>query len=93
MKRTKDELLKVISENEGITDEVKVELLEDIADSFTEAPNMDAYVDRAAYEDLKRKYIERFTSGAAKEPEEKKDDAEEKKEITIEDLFTEEKED
>ena len=72
MKRTKEELLKVITENEGITDETKVALLEDVADSFEEGPDMTKYVDKTAYDELKQKYIERFTTGAEvkKDPEE-----------------------
>lgn len=94
MKRTKEELLKVISENEGITDETKVELLEDVADSFAEGPDMSGYVEKAAYDDLKRKYIERFTSGAETkpDPEPEEEPEEEKKAITIDDLFVEEEE-
>lgn len=90
MKRTKEELLKVITENEGITDETKVALLEDVADSFEEGPDMTKYVDKTAYDELKQKYIERFTTGAEvkKDPEEETE--EEEKEVTIEDLFTEE---
>lgn len=92
MKRTKEELLKVITENEGITDETKVALLEDVADSFEEGPDMTKYVDKTAYDELKQKYIERFTTGAEvkKDPEEETE--EEEKEVTIEDLFTEEEE-
>lgn len=93
MKRTKEELLKVITENEGITDETKVALLEDVADSFEEGPDMSAYVEKSAYDDLKRKYIDRFTSGAETKPEpDPKPEDEEKKEITLDDLFVEEKE-
>lgn len=90
MKRTKEELLKVITENEGITDETKVALLEDVADSFEEGPDMTKYVDKTAYDELKQKYVERFTTGAEvkKDPEEETE--EEEKEVTIEDLFTEE---
>lgn len=90
MKRTKEELLKVITENEGITDETKVALLEDVTDSFEEGPDMSKYVDKTAYDELKQKYIERFTTGAEvkKDPEEEPEA--EEKEVTIEDLFTEE---
>lgn len=90
MKRTKEELLKVITENEGITDETKVALLEDVADSFEEGPDMTKYVDKTAYEELKQKYIERFTSGAEAPKKDPEPEPEEEKEITIDDLFIEE---
>lgn len=90
MKRTKEELLKVITENEGITDETKVALLEDVADSFEEGPDMTKYVDKTAYDELKQKYIARFTSGAEAPKKDPEPDPEEEKEITIDDLFIEE---
>ena len=90
MKRTKEELLKVITENEGITDETKVALLEDVADSFEEGPDMTKYVDKTAYDELKQKYIERFTSGAEAPKKDPEEEPEEEKEITIDDLFIEE---
>lgn len=92
MKRTKEELLKVITENEGITDETKVALLEDVADSFEEGPDMSKYVDKIAYDELKQKYIERFTSGSDTARKDEPDEApeEETKEISIDDLFIEE---
>lgn len=94
MKLSKEELLKSITENDGITDESKVTLLENVADSFEEGPDMSAYVEKSAYDELKRKYIERFTSGAETktEPDPEPEEEEEKKEITLEDLFVEEKE-
>lgn len=93
MKLSKEELLKSITENDGITDESKVTLLENVADSFEEGPDMSAYVEKSAYDELKRKYIERFTSGAETKPEpDPEPEEEEKKEITLEDLFVEEKE-
>ena len=93
MKLSKEELLKSITENDGITDESKVTLLENVADSFEEGPDMSAYVEKSAYDELKRKYIERFTSGAETKPEpDPEPEDEEKKEITLEDLFVEEKE-
>lgn len=91
MKRTKEELLKVITENEGITDETKVALLEDVADSFEEGPDMSKYVDKTAYDELKQKYIERFTAGA-EVPKKEEPEEEETKEISIDDLFVEEEE-
>lgn len=92
MKRSKEELLKVITENEGITDETKVALLEDIADSFEEGPDMSAYVDKAAYDELKQKYIERFTSGAEVKKDPEPEEEPEEKEISIDDLFVEDEE-
>lgn len=94
MKLSKEELLKSITENDGITDESKVTLLENVADSFEEGPDMSAYVEKSAYDELKRKYIERFTSGAETkpEPDPEPEEEEEKKKITIDDLFVEEKE-
>lgn len=96
MKLTKEELIKKISES-AIEDDKKIELLEDVSDSFEveekrEEINLDDYVAKADYEELKRKYIERFNGPAqqvAEEPEEVVE--EEKKDITIEDLFVEEK--
>lgn len=92
MKLSKEELLKSITENDGITDETKVTLLENVADSFEDGPDMSAYVEKTAYDDLKRKYIERFTSGAERKTEpDPNPEEEEKKEITLDDLFVEEK--
>ena len=87
MKLSKEELKKKI--DEVITDDdVKISLLEDIEDSIdvsedTEKVEKSAYDEVVAkYEELKKKYKDRFLSGDEKVTEEKEDEEEiEEKEV------------
>ena len=79
MKLSKDELIKKV--NEKVMDEdVKVELMEDITDSFeiNEEPKEDERVKELEekYTTLLEKYKERFLNGSEKETEEKEEDEE-----------------
>ena len=90
MKLTKEELIKKISEKID-DDELKMELLEDVADSVDVAEEVTVSEDEMKelsnkleelswkYEDLKTKYIERFLGGSEEVEEEK--ETEEKDEV------------
>ena len=97
MKLTKEELITKVTEKVG-DDDLKMELLEDIADSFDdkeevviteeEMKELSNKLEELSwkYEDLKAKYIERFTSGS--EDPDKKDlvEEEEKEEDKVIDI-------
>lgn len=85
MKLTKEELITKIQGAE-ITDDFKMELLEDVSDSFVTVDE-DKFIERTKYDELKDKYIKRFTEGAVTEEKPDPKGEEEKKEITYEDLF------
>lgn len=86
MKLSKEELIKKISEYE-IGDEIKIELLEDVTDSFEvpEVDNTELDEIKAKYEELKEKYKERFLGHEEKE-DEKEDEIEELKEEEVIDV-------
>ena len=86
MKLSKEDLLKKISEYE-IGDEIKIELLEDVSDSFEmpEVDNSELEDLKIKYEELKEKYKERFLSGS-EEKEEKEEEIEELKEEEVIDV-------
>ena len=88
MKLSKEELKAKVSEL-GIDDDVKISLLEDIEDSFGEVVEDDSRVSREEYddinmkyEDMKKRYIERFLS---KEEVAELEDAKEKIEEVLDD--------
>ena len=93
MKLSKDDLIKKI--NDKVMDEdVKIELMEDITDSFEEGSTSEEDTQRITeleekYKTLQEKYKERFLQGEEKkEDEEKKDDdgLEEKEVIDIKEI-------
>lgn len=86
MKLSKEELIKKISEYE-IGDEIKIELLEDVSDSFEvpEIDNSELEELKIKYEELKEKYKERFL-GNEEEKEEKEEEIEELKEEEVIDV-------
>ena len=93
MKLSKDDLIKKI--NDKVMDEdVKIELMEDITDSFEEGSTSEEDTQRIGeleekYKTLQEKYKERFLQGEEKkEDEEEKDDdeLEEKKVIDIKEI-------
>lgn len=88
MKLTKDEIVAKIQAAE-IGDELKMELLEDVSDSF-EVVDKDKFVEKEKYDELKDKYIKRFTEGSVTEEKPDPKGEEEKKQITYEDLFEKE---
>lgn len=86
MRLSKEELLKKVNEVE-IPDEIKISLMEDIADSLEAAEpeeNTELEEIKAKYEELKEKYKARFLEGEEKEPE--KEEVEELKEEEVIDV-------
>ena len=81
MKLSKDELLKKVDSYE-IGDEVKIELIEDITDSFEvgEDSELKTKYDEllTKHEELKEKYKERFFEPKTEEKDEEEKDEEEK---------------
>ena len=79
MQMNKEELKAKISEL-GIDDEIKISLLEDVEDSFAEKVETEDVKEsedyKAKYDELKAKYIERFTKS---EDIKEEDDSEDKK--------------
>lgn len=87
MKLKKDELIKEVKDYTGDrTDDETLKLIEDVSDSFTDSEEGSVW--EAKYNDLARKYKERFSETVVKDEEPEEDKEEEKKEIK--DLFTEE---
>lgn len=90
MKLSKEELKQLIVEK--IPDEdLQIELLEDIEDSFVDSPEVDTTAIeelQAKYEDLKTKYKERFLKGeeVAEKTEEVEEPTEEEK-VEEKDIF------
>ena len=90
MKLSKDELKRKVSDNIKDNDDLVIELLEDIEDSFvtsdepdtTEIDNLKAELEESnsKYKALQEKYKQRFLSKDEKE-DEKEDDEEEKDEV------------
>ena len=92
MKLSKDDLIKKI--NDKVMDEdVKIELMEDITDSFEEGSTSEEDTQRITeleekYKTLQEKYKERFLQGEEKKDEEKEDDEglEEKEVVDIKEI-------
>lgn len=84
-KMMKDELISKINDLE-IDDNVKIELMEDVTDSFedTEPDNSELEEIRTKYEELKTKYKERFLKGEEKKPDE--EDVEGKEVIDVKEI-------
>ena len=80
MKLSKEELKQKISDSITDNDDLVIELLEDIEDSMEEnsiQDNSELEDLKGKYDELKRKYKERFLSGKEKDPEDEKDENEE----------------
>ena len=86
-KMSKDELISKINGLE-IDDNVKIELMEDVTDSFEvqETDNTELEEVKTKYEELKTKYKERFLNGNDKEDNEEKEDDEEMEEQEVVDV-------
>lgn len=89
MKLSKEELKKKIDEK-IVDDDLKIELLEDIEDSFdapAEVPE-DTEDYKTKYEDLKEKYKSRFldSDATSEEKEEKTEELEEVEEIDVKEI-------
>ena len=92
MKKSKEELIQTILDT--VTDEeVQITLLEDIEDSFDvpqETDNTALEELQAKYDDLKKRYKERFLKGEESEEKEEEKEVEEPKEeetVEKEDIF------
>lgn len=86
MKLSKEELKKKVNEM-NIDDETKIELLEDIEDSFeaSEVDNTELEEIKTKYEELKEKYKARFLDSDSKEEEEEKE-VKEVEEVDVEEI-------
>ena len=90
MKLSKDELIAKINGYE-IDDNVKIELMEDVTDSFENSVDTSETDDlKAKYEELKQKYKDRFLKGEETEKETKDEtdnpEMEEKEVIDIKEI-------
>lgn len=91
MKLSKEDFLKELKDYTGDrTDDETLKIVEDASDSWSETEE-DPEDWKGKYEDLAKKYKDRFSETVVKEEPDEKDDEEEKKEkINIDDLFKEE---
>lgn len=87
MKLSKEDLKKKVNEME-IDDEKKIELLEDIEDSFeAQEDNGELEEIKTKYEELKEKYKARFFDGKAEDnKDEKSEELEEVEEIDVKEI-------
>lgn len=92
MKKSKDELMKQI-EAYDISDDIKIELMEDVSDSLEVSETDDKTEEitelQKKYDDLKAKYKERFLAPVDKKDEKEEvieEGLEEKKEIDIKEI-------
>lgn len=69
MKRSLEELKSDIT-NLDISDEKKIEILENIVDSFPETEEKDSEIEeyKSKFEELQKKYIERFKESSVEKP-------------------------
>lgn len=80
MKLSKEELKKKIDEK-VVDEDVKIELLEDIEDSFETEDNGAIEELQAKYDELKEKYKARFLDGESSDDEGEKSEDEELEEV------------
>lgn len=85
MKLNKEELINKINGLE-IDDTVKVELMEDVTDSFEVADNSGNEELQTKYDELMTKYKERFLKTSDKKEDDEEDDKEELKEEEVIDV-------
>lgn len=90
MIKSKEELLNQIREviGENVESDAGIELIENVSDTYAdlEDKNQDSWKEK--YEDMKKKYTERFFNSDGKDPEEKHTDPDEKPPVPkFEDLF------
>lgn len=83
-KITRDELINKINNYDGVNDDIKIELMEDITDSFDDSELVSLREEisntKTELDDLKRKYKERFS------------EVKEVKKDEVDDIYKEEKE-
>ena len=86
MKLSKEDFKKKVNDME-IDDETKIELLEDIEDSFeVENDNTELEEIKTKYEELKEKYKARFLDSDSKEDENEKEEIKEVEEVDVEEI-------
>ena len=96
-KLTKEELIAKVNEKLADNNELAIEFMEDITDSF-ENVDLSGYVEKAMYDELLQKYKDRFVTGEldkdiAKEVEEpSKVVDEDEKVIDVQEIFEDEEE-
>lgn len=88
MKLSKEELIAKIDSLESITDEVKIELMEDITDSFEGTGEVDKekYIEVEKYNDIVKKYKDRFMDSGSKEVKKEDEKEDEKKIIDVKEI-------
>ncbi len=85
MKLNKEDLISKINELE-LSEEKKVELMEDVTDSMVEPDTKELDELKTKYDDLQNKYKERFMSGGKTEEKEENEELEEKKFIDVKEI-------
>lgn len=90
-KLSKDELLKKVDSKETLTDDDKIELMEDISDSFIESEGDSEYKTKyeeevKKHEETKKKYKERFLEKKELKKDDDEEFIEEKKEIDVKEI-------
>ena len=94
-KLTKEELIAKVNDKLADNNELAIEFMEDITDSF-ETVDLSGYVEKAMYDELLQKYKDRFVKGEldkdiAKEVEDPAEEVdEEEKVIDVQEIFDEE---
>lgn len=90
---TRDELIQKYSNREDISDDLKIEILEDISDSIDTESDPETEVLKAKVEelewkfgDLKEKYIRRFSEAKEDDPEEDEEEEEEEKIVDVKEI-------
>lgn len=97
MKLSKEDLIKKINEK-AIDEDIKVELIEDVSDSFEVAEVVEDKTEELEemtrkYEELREKYKERFLSGSDVEEEKPEDEGLKEEEVVdVKEIFEEEEE-
>ena len=89
---TKEELIAKVNEKLADNNELAIELMEDITDSF-ENVDLSGYVEKIVYDELLQKYKDRFLNPEEVKEEIKEEAIEEPEEdiVDVEDIFEEEK--
>lgn len=97
MKLSKEDLIKKINEK-AIDEDIKVELIEDVSDSFEVAEVVEDKTEELEemtrkYEELREKYKERFLSGSDVEEEKSEEEGLKEEEVVdVKEIFEEEEE-
>lgn len=93
---TKEELIAKVNEKLADNNELAVELMEDITDSFKDI-DLSAYVEKVVYDELLQKYKDRFMNPESVKDEvideEEKLETEEDNVVDVTEIFEEKEED